>query len=167
MIVTDLRGTFLSMKYELRYMTPFGQGSIVNIASGADLVGVPGFAGYAAAKHGQVGLTKATALDYGPQGNAIAAGLVDTPLVATGRPPEVMAARIAAHPIGRIGRPEEIADVVACYPAGTLLALILHLSALWGTMPLELAAVAGMPAPGVRDARAALVADAVRALLAA
>ena len=116
-------------------MTPFGQGSIVNIASGADLVGVPGFAGYAAAKHGQVGLTKATALDYGPQGNAIAAGLVDTPLVATGRPPEVMTARIAAHPIGRIGRPEEIADVVACYPAGTLLALILHLSALGNDAP--------------------------------
>jgi NAD(P)-dependent dehydrogenase (short-subunit alcohol dehydrogenase family) len=96
-------------------MTPFGKGSIVNIASGAGLVGVSGFAGYAAAKHGQVGLTKAAALDYGTQGirvNAIAAGLVDTPLVATGRPPEVMAARIAAHPIGRIGRPEEIADAV-------------------------------------------------------
>jgi NAD(P)-dependent dehydrogenase (short-subunit alcohol dehydrogenase family) len=116
MIAIDLRGTFLSMKYELRYMTPFRRGSIVNIASGAGLVGVPGFAGYAAAKHGQVGLTKAAALDYGAQGirvNAIAAGLVDTPLVTTGRPPEVMAARIAAHPIGRIGRPEEIADAVA------------------------------------------------------
>jgi NAD(P)-dependent dehydrogenase (short-subunit alcohol dehydrogenase family) len=115
MIATDLRGTFLSMKYELRHMVPYGQGSIVNIASGAGLVGVPGFAGYAAAKHGQVGLTKVAALDYGAQGirvNAIAAGLVDTPLVATGRPPEVMAARIAAHPIGRIGRPEEIADAV-------------------------------------------------------
>jgi NAD(P)-dependent dehydrogenase (short-subunit alcohol dehydrogenase family) len=115
MIAIDLRGTFLSMKYELRFMIPFRKGSIVNIASGAGLVGVPGFAGYAAAKHGQVGLTKAAALDYGTQGirvNAIAAGLVDTPLVATGRPPEVMAARIAAHPIGRIGRPEEIADAV-------------------------------------------------------
>jgi len=115
MIAVDLRGTFLSMKYELRHMTPFHKGSIVNIASGAGLVGVPGFAGYAASKHGQVGLTKAAALDYGTQGirvNAIAAGLVDTPLVATGRSPEVMAARIAAHPIGRIGRPEEIADAV-------------------------------------------------------
>lgn len=115
MIAVDLRGTFLSMKYELRYMTPFRKGSIVNIASGAGLVGVPGFAGYAAAKHGQVGLTKVAALDYGAQGirvNAIAAGLVDTPLIAEGRSPEVMAARIAAHPVGRIGRPEEIADAV-------------------------------------------------------
>jgi NAD(P)-dependent dehydrogenase (short-subunit alcohol dehydrogenase family) len=63
-----------------------------------------------------VGLTKVAALDYGAQGirvNAIAAGLVDTPLIAEGRSPEVIAARIAAHPIGRIGRPEEIADAVA------------------------------------------------------
>ncbi len=115
MIDIDLRGTFLSMKHELRRMVAFGRGSIVNIASGAGIVGVPGFAGYVAAKHGQVGLTKAAALDYGDRGirvNAIAAGLVDTPLIAEGRSPEVMAARIAAHPIGRIGRPEEIADAV-------------------------------------------------------
>jgi NAD(P)-dependent dehydrogenase (short-subunit alcohol dehydrogenase family) len=115
-IAIDLRGTFLSMKYEIPRMLAGGAGSIVNIASGAGLVGVPGFAGYAAAKHGQLGLTKVAALDYGPQGirvNAIAAGLVDTPLVSEGRSPEVMAARIAAHPIGRIGRPEEIADAVA------------------------------------------------------
>jgi NAD(P)-dependent dehydrogenase (short-subunit alcohol dehydrogenase family) len=113
MIAIDLRGTFLAMKYEVRRMK--SGASIVNIASGAGLVGVPGFAGYVAAKHGQVGITKAAALDYGPEGirvNSIAAGLVDTPLVAEGRPPEVMAARIAQHPIGRIGRPEEIADAV-------------------------------------------------------
>jgi NAD(P)-dependent dehydrogenase (short-subunit alcohol dehydrogenase family) len=115
MIDIDLRGTFLSMKHELRHMVAFGRGSIVTIASGAGIVGVPGFAGYVAAKHDQVGLTKTAALDYGAQGirvNAIAAGLVDTPLVAEGRSPEVMAARIAAHPIGRIGRPDEIADAV-------------------------------------------------------
>jgi NAD(P)-dependent dehydrogenase (short-subunit alcohol dehydrogenase family) len=115
MISIDLRGTFLSMKYELAVMAAQGFGSVVNIASGAGLVGVPGFAGYTAAKHGQIGLTKTAALDYGPHGirvNAIAAGLVDTPLIAEGRSPETMAARIAAHPIGRIGRPEEIADAV-------------------------------------------------------
>ena len=115
MIAVDLRGTFLSMKHEIRHMLPRGKGSIINIASGAGLVGVPGFAGYVAAKHGQVGMTKAAALDYGTKGirvNAIAAGLIDTPLISQGRSPEVMAARIAAHPIGRIGRPEEIAAAV-------------------------------------------------------
>lgn len=113
MIATDLRGTFLSMKYELQHMTRGS--SIVNLGSGASLVGVPGFAGYVAAKHGVAGLTKAGALDYGAAGiriNCIAAGLVETPLVATGRSPEVMAARIAAHPIGRIARASEIADTV-------------------------------------------------------
>jgi NAD(P)-dependent dehydrogenase (short-subunit alcohol dehydrogenase family) len=112
MIAIDLRGTYLSMKHELRLMQGQGGGSIVNVASGAGLVGVPGFAGYVAAKHGVIGLTKVAALDYGHAGirvNAIAAGLVETPLVAEGRSPEVMAARIAQHPIGRIGRPEEIA----------------------------------------------------------
>jgi NAD(P)-dependent dehydrogenase (short-subunit alcohol dehydrogenase family) len=113
-IATDLRGTFLSMKYELKQMKAQGFGSVVNVASGTGLVGVPGFAGYTAAKHGVVGLTKTAALDYGPDGirvNAIAAGLVETPLLA-GRPPEVMAARIAAHPLGRIAKASEIADAV-------------------------------------------------------
>jgi NAD(P)-dependent dehydrogenase (short-subunit alcohol dehydrogenase family) len=115
MIAIDLRGTFLSMKYELRQMAAQGFGSIVNLGSGASLVGVPGFAGYTAAKHGVVGLTKTAALDYGPQGirvNVICAGLVNTPLIAEGRSPEVMAARIAAHPLGRIAEPEEIADAI-------------------------------------------------------
>ncbi|GHO60521.1 SDR family NAD(P)-dependent oxidoreductase [Ktedonobacter robiniae] len=114
-IAIDLRGTFLCMKYELQQMQKQGFGSIVNLASGAGLVGVPGFSGYTAAKHGVVGLTKTAALDYGPDGirvNAIAAGLVDTPLIATGHSPEMMAARIAAHPIGRIARASEIADAV-------------------------------------------------------
>lgn len=114
-ISIDLRGTFLSMKYELEQMARQGSGSIVNLSSGAGLVGVPGFAGYTAAKHGVIGLTKTAALDYGSAGirvNAIAAGLVATPLVASGRSPEVMAARIAAHPIGRIGGADEIAEAI-------------------------------------------------------
>ncbi|MEZ0070920.1 SDR family NAD(P)-dependent oxidoreductase [Planotetraspora sp. GP83] len=111
----DLRGLFLSMKYELRQMREQGFGSIVNVGSGAGLVGVPGVAGYVAAKHGAVGLTRAAALDYAADGirvNAVAPGLVETPLVATGRSPELMAARIAAHPIGRIAQASEIADAV-------------------------------------------------------
>jgi NAD(P)-dependent dehydrogenase (short-subunit alcohol dehydrogenase family) len=115
MIAVDLRGTFLSMKYELALMARHGSGSIVNVGSGTSLVGVPGFAGYVAAKHGVAGLAKTAALDYGKQGirvNTVAAGLVETPLVATGRSPEVMAARIAQHPLGRIGQPQEIADAI-------------------------------------------------------
>jgi NAD(P)-dependent dehydrogenase (short-subunit alcohol dehydrogenase family) len=114
-MAVDLRGSFLSMKYELALMARRGSGTIVNVGSGTSLVGVPGFAGYVAAKHGLAGLTKAAALDYGAMGirvNTVAAGLVETPLVATGRSPEVMAARIAQHPIGRIGRPQEIADAI-------------------------------------------------------
>jgi NAD(P)-dependent dehydrogenase (short-subunit alcohol dehydrogenase family) len=71
-------------------------------------------AGYTAAKHGQLGLTKTAALDYGADGirvNAIAAGLIDTPLVAD-RPLEVMAARIAMHALGRLAQASEIADAV-------------------------------------------------------
>lgn len=115
MIAVDLRGTFLSMKYQLRRMQAQGFGSIVNIGSGASVVGVAGFSGYAAAKHGVIGLTRTAALDYGPDGirvNALVVGLVNTPLIAEGRSPEVMAARVAAHPIGRIAEPEEIADAV-------------------------------------------------------
>jgi NAD(P)-dependent dehydrogenase (short-subunit alcohol dehydrogenase family) len=115
MIAIDLRGTFLSMKYQLRQMQSQGFGSVVNIGSGASVVGVEGFAGYTAAKHGVVGLTRTAALDYGPDGirvNALVVGLVNTPLIAEGRSPEVQAARLAAHPIGRIAEPEEIADAV-------------------------------------------------------
>ncbi|WP_369198581.1 SDR family NAD(P)-dependent oxidoreductase [Streptomyces djakartensis] len=115
MIAIDLRGTFLSMKYELALMAGKGSGAIVNVGSGTSLVGVPGFAGYVAAKHGVAGLTKAAALDYGGMGvrvNTVAAGLVETPLVATGRSPEVMAARIAQHPLGRIAQAQEIADAI-------------------------------------------------------
>lgn len=114
-IAVDLRGTFLVMKHAIPAMLEQRSSAIVNVASGAGVVGVPGFAGYTAAKHGVVGLTKTAALDYGGRGlraNSLVVGLVNTPLVAEGRSPEVMAARIAAHPIGRIGEPDEIADAV-------------------------------------------------------
>lgn len=121
MMTVDLRGTFLSMKYELALMARRRMGAIVNVGSGTSLVGVPGFAGYVAAKHGVAGLTKVAALDYGDVGirvNTVAAGLVETPLVATGRSPEVMAARVAQHPLGRIAQPQEIADAIVWLCSG-------------------------------------------------
>jgi NAD(P)-dependent dehydrogenase (short-subunit alcohol dehydrogenase family) len=113
-LAIDLRGLFVCMKYELQAMRASGGGVIVNVGSGASVVGVGGFAGYVAAKHGVLGLTRAAAIDHARDGvrvNAVIAGLVDSPLTAD-RPADVKAARIAAHPIGRIARPEEIADAI-------------------------------------------------------
>ena len=117
MLATNVRGMFLSMKYELRLMTAQGSGVIVNISSGAGLVGVRGYSGYVASKHAEIGLTKSAALDYGHLGirvNALCPGLVNTPLVAEmiNENPELHAELSAAHPLGRIAEPEEIADAV-------------------------------------------------------
>jgi len=75
MIATNVRGMFVSMKHELAQMQSQGFGSIVNISSGAGLVGVAGFAAYSASKWAEVGMTKSAALEYAKHGiriNAIA-----------------------------------------------------------------------------------------------
>lgn len=114
----DLHGVFLCTKHEVKAMAPRGRGSVLNMASAAGLVGWAGAAGYVAAKHGVVGLSKAAALDYADQGlrvNAICPSYVDTPMVADlfdnllgGDQAAVDAAR-ANHPIGRFAQPAEIA----------------------------------------------------------
>jgi NAD(P)-dependent dehydrogenase (short-subunit alcohol dehydrogenase family) len=114
MIAVNLRGLFLCMRAQLQQMLPAGRGAIVNVASGAGLIAAAGACGYVASKHGAVGLTKAAALDYAADGiriNAVCPGLVDTPMIGT-RPAEVRAALAAAHPIGRIAEPGEIADAI-------------------------------------------------------
>jgi NAD(P)-dependent dehydrogenase (short-subunit alcohol dehydrogenase family) len=113
-IAVDLRGVFLCMKYEIPLMLKGGGGAIVNNSSAAGLVGFKGQAAYTAAKHGIIGLTKAAALDYADAGiriNAICPGIVDTPMMdrVTGETPEGRAGVIAMEPIGRMGRPEEVA----------------------------------------------------------
>jgi len=114
MIALNLRGVLFSMKYELRLMVAQGSGSIVNMSSGAGLVGVPGFTGYTATKAAEIAMTKSSSLEVAAQGiriNAVAPGLVDTPLIAS-LDPEQRKALDAAHPLGRIARPEEIAEAV-------------------------------------------------------
>jgi NAD(P)-dependent dehydrogenase (short-subunit alcohol dehydrogenase family) len=117
MLATNVRGMFLSMKHELEIMASQGSGSIVNISSGAGLTGVPGYSGYVASKHAEIGLTKSAALDYANRGvrvNAVCPGLVNTPLIAdmVTENPEMHEHLVASHPLGRIAEPDEVADSI-------------------------------------------------------
>jgi NAD(P)-dependent dehydrogenase (short-subunit alcohol dehydrogenase family) len=112
----NLKGVWLCMKAEISQMLKQGGGVIVNTASVAELVGGFGSA-YTAAKHGVVGLTKAAALDYAARNirvNAVCPGGIRTPMLdrVFARRPELEAAFVAGEPVGRLGRPEEIAAVV-------------------------------------------------------
>ena len=136
-ISIDLRGVFLCMKYEIPLMLKQGGGAIVNTASGAGVKGFPDQAAYVAAKHGVVGLSKAAALDYAGSNirvNAVCPGIVDTPMMDRfgGGTPEgkerALANASAQQPIGRAGKPEEIAAAVlwlcsdaASFVVGTVL----------------------------------------------
>ena len=117
----DLRGLFLCMKYEFPLMLKHGGGAIVNTSSGAGVKGFKDQAAYVAAKHGVVGLTRASALDYASQNiriNAVCPGIIDTPMMDRfgGGTPEgkerELAGAAAVQPIDRAGKPEEIAAAV-------------------------------------------------------
>jgi NAD(P)-dependent dehydrogenase (short-subunit alcohol dehydrogenase family) len=122
----NLRGVWSCMKHELRQMLTQGSGAIVNNASVGALTGNPGIGAYIASKHGVVGLTRTAALEYirsGIRVNAVNPGLIDTQIardVVAGD--ERAYAEIAKTvPIGRAGRPEEIASAVLwlCSPAAS------------------------------------------------
>ncbi len=125
-IGVDLRGVWSCMKYELRQMERQGSGAIVNNASVGALSGNPGIGSYIASKHGVVGLTRTAALEYIKHGirvNGVNPGLIDTQTardVVSGD--EQAYAEIAKHvPIGRAGRPGEIASAVLwlCSPGAS------------------------------------------------
>jgi len=115
-IAVDLKGVFLSMKYEIRQMLQAGGGAIVNNASIAGLIAEAGISAYAAAKHGVIGLSKAAALDYASKGiriNALAPGLVETAMTKAWFDDPAMGSYFMANsPIGRFAQPEEIAGMV-------------------------------------------------------
>jgi NAD(P)-dependent dehydrogenase (short-subunit alcohol dehydrogenase family) len=116
-LAVNLKGVWLCMKQEIVHMLEHGRGAIVNCASVAGLIGFPRLSAYVASKHGIVGLTKTTALEYAARGirvNAVCPGAVQTPMIdrLVGAQPEMAAALVASEPIGRLGRPEEIAEAV-------------------------------------------------------
>jgi NAD(P)-dependent dehydrogenase (short-subunit alcohol dehydrogenase family) len=113
----DLRGVFLCMKHEIPLMLKQGGGAIVNTSSGAGVKGIAGQAAYCAAKYGVVGLSKAAALDYAKSNirvNEVCPGIIETPMMDrfSGGTPERRERVIAQEPVGRMGRPEEIAAAV-------------------------------------------------------
>jgi len=119
----NLRGVWLCMKYEIAHMLKQKTGSIVNCASIAGLVGFAGLPAYVASKHGIVGLTKTAALEYANQGlliNAVCPGVIDTPMVErfTHGDADILNQLASGEPLGRLGKPEEIANAVVwlCSP---------------------------------------------------
>jgi NAD(P)-dependent dehydrogenase (short-subunit alcohol dehydrogenase family) len=122
----NLRGVWNCMKYELRQMREQGSGAIVNCSSIGGLIGIPGRATYHASKHGVIGLTKSAALEYASRGiriNAVCPGTIETPMVADmlAKEPDAMKDIMRDQPIGRLGRPEEIAAAVLwlCSPGAS------------------------------------------------
>jgi len=114
----NVKGVWLSMKYEIPQMLKRGGGAIVNCSSVAGLIGFPNMAPYFASKHAVIGLTKVAALEYSAQGiriNAVNPAVIDTEMVdriAAGFGMNKQADLVPLHPIGRLGRVEEIADAV-------------------------------------------------------
>src|SRR5438132_1820012 len=109
----NAKGVWLCMKYEIPAMLKTGGGSIVNTASVFGVIGVPGDEIYIASKHAVIGLTKSAAVEFGIQGirvNAVLPGVVDTDMYQrfAGDKPEFRAQMSAMHPIGRIGKPEDM-----------------------------------------------------------
>ncbi|PMD92284.1 short-chain dehydrogenase [Siphonobacter sp. BAB-5405] len=110
----NLNSVFYCMKYELEVMLTQGSGSIVNMGSILSQVATAHSPGYVAAKHAVVGLTQTAALEYAPKGiriNTVGPAYIDTPLLKN-LPAEARQLLIGMHPMGRLGRSEEVAELV-------------------------------------------------------
>jgi NAD(P)-dependent dehydrogenase (short-subunit alcohol dehydrogenase family) len=116
-LAINLDGVFYCLKAEIPVMLAGGGGAIVNVASGAGLVGFAGLPAYVASKHGVVGLTRASALEYASQGiriNCVCPGSTRTPMLEgfMGGDARIEKMMTAGVPLGRLGRPEEIAAAI-------------------------------------------------------
>lgn len=116
-IGVNLKGVWLSMKYEIPEILKQGKGAIVNCASVAGMIGFAGLPAYVASKHGIVGLTKTTALEFATQGirvNVVCPGVIQTPMIdrLTGKTKEAIEQFTGLEPMRRFGLPEEIANAV-------------------------------------------------------
>jgi NAD(P)-dependent dehydrogenase (short-subunit alcohol dehydrogenase family) len=116
-MAVNVKGVWLCMQAQLRVMLQQGGGAIVNMASVAGLIGTPTLPAYGASKHAVVGLTRTAALSYATQGirvNAVCPAFIDTPMVDAfiEQEPGMADAVQQSAPIGRIGRPEEVAAAV-------------------------------------------------------
>ncbi len=113
----NVKGVFLSMKYEIPEMLKTGGGAIVNMSSVGGLIGFPGISLYIASKHAVLGLTKSAALEHAKSGiriNAVCPAAIETDMVDrfVGKEGEHRQQLAGMHPIGRMGKPEEIASAV-------------------------------------------------------
>lgn len=115
MIRVNLNGVAYGLRHQIPAMKAAGGGSIVNIASILGTIGVVGVpAGYTAAKHAVVGLTKQAAIEHASDGirvNSVGPAFIKTPLLAN-MPAEALEELVGAHPIGRLGEPEEVSALV-------------------------------------------------------
>jgi NAD(P)-dependent dehydrogenase (short-subunit alcohol dehydrogenase family) len=117
LMAINVRGLFLCMKYEIQQMLTQGSGVIVNNSSVSGLFAFPGTSPYVASKHAVMGLTRAAALDYAKQGirvNAVNPGLIATDMTDrfSNKDPALEQQLASLFPMGRIGKPEEIAAAV-------------------------------------------------------